>query len=514
MQPQRRKILIIEDNAADREVYKRCLWQASADRFEFAEAESAQTGIDMARSWIPDCLLLDLNLPDMDGFDVLTTLKETSQGIPCATVILTAFGAESTAIKALQAGAMDYLPKEQVTAYSLPHIVRNAMERFRMQQRIEEQAAALEQSGQRYQLLLEAMPQMVWTANAEGRVEYANRRLLDYAGVRVEDTASLKFDQFVHPEDQEQTIHSWQRAMESGAPFESEHRLRQATDGTYRWHLVRAVPMRGAAGQVTNWLGTCTEIENQKQAERAIFEGQKLECIGRLAGGLAHDFNNLLVTILCGACSAMEDLPSAHPAQEMLQWVLQAGERAAEITRQMLAYAGKGNFSVARADFSELVHDAIAQASVPKTIQVEFDRARQLPAVETDCDQLRKVIVDVVRNAVEAIEEGASGTISVRTAAVELGEESARREFGTARIGPGKYLALEVGDTGCGIDEKTQEKIFDPFFTTKFAGRGLGLAAARGFIRSNGGDVQVNSAPGKGTRLRILLPAAQDGRTA
>jgi len=159
------KILIIEDNAIDREVYKRCFWESKWG-FEFAEADCAVAGMEMAAAWRPDCALVDVNLPDMDGIEALTRLRGNLGRIPFATVVLTAYSEESTAVRAMKAGAMDYLPKGQVNADTLPHVVKNAIERFLMQQRIEEQRSALEKGGQRYQVLLEAMPQMVWTANA------------------------------------------------------------------------------------------------------------------------------------------------------------------------------------------------------------------------------------------------------------------------------------------------------------------------------------------------------------
>lgn len=196
----------------------------------------------------------------------------------------------------------------------------------------------------------------------------------------------------------------------------------------------------------------------------------------------------------------------------MLRGVVQAGERAAELTRKMLAYAGKGAFYVERTDLAELVRETCMalKASIPMTIRFEFRGGCNLPPVETDAAQLRQAVVDLVRNAVEAIGDS-PGTISVRTAAVEVSEEAARKNgFASAEIGAGRYVALEVCDDGCGMDEYTRKKAFDPFFTTKFTGRGLSLAAVHGFVRSNGGGVQVDSAQGQGARFRILLPAVPE----
>ncbi len=504
------RILIIDDNVIDRDIYKRCFRESAANEFEFAEADCAQMGIEMARAWRPDCALLDVNLPDMDGIEALNHLGGGSGRIPFAAVVLTAFSAEAVAVRAIRAGAMDYLPKAQVSAGTLPRAVQNAIERFHLQERIEEQRHALEKSVDRYRVLVEAIPQMVWMVNSEGVLEYANRRWLEYIGLTLADGAVLEWDGLVHTDDRAETMRAWDQAKREGTIFEIEHRLRRAADGGYRWHLVRAIPTRGSAGEITNWFGTCTEIEDQRQAGIANLEKQKFESLGRMAGGLAHDFNNLLVTILCGASYAMERLPARHPSVELMQGVIQAGEHAAEITRKMLAYAGKSNIRSEEANLGELVEAAIPLAAVPKTIRVEFKSEGRIPPVETDTELLRQTVIDLIRNAVEAIGEGRTGVISVRITPLELKGIGAAKDPGAAGGHAGRYASIEVRDTGCGMDVETQRNMFDPFFTTKFPGRGLGLAAVRGFVESSGGSVQVESAPGKGTRLQLLLPAVSE----
>ena len=501
------RILIIEDDRTDREIYKRCLRLSAPWRFEFAESDSAVAGIEMAKTWRPDCILLDYNLPDQDGLEVLNLLKRQSGQFPCAVVMLTAFGGEELAVKAMKAGVMEYIPKGRVDADNLPHAIINAVEKFQLQARIEEQRTALERSDRRNRLLLEAIPQMVWMANAGGELAFANRRWLEYAGLNLDQATRLGWEELLHPADRERTWRTWSEAERTGSVFEIEHRLRKSSDGSYRWHLVRAVPMKNESDEVTNWFGTCTDIEDQKQAEDAVHQRQKFESIGRLAGGVAHDFNNLLVSILGGASIAMDSLPPSHPAQRMLEGVVSAGERAAQLTRRMLAYAGKANLFVEPVDLGQLLETTCEQmrSSLPASVHLELQTGAYIPPVETDLAQLRQVLADLVTNAVEAIGENGPGTVVVRTDVVDLDGESdglATQQAASSRI------AVEVQDTGCGMDEETQKKIFDPFFTTKSTGRGLGLAAVQGFVRSNGGSIEVSSMPGKGTRLRLLLPTA------
>jgi PAS domain S-box-containing protein len=508
------RVLIVDDDPLDRRLCRQCLQQSPVWEFEFAEAASATTGVELANAWRPDCTLLDFNLPDMDGIEVLGRLGREPEGFPCATVMLTAYGGEELAVRAMKAGASDYLPKGRLSVGTLPHAVVNAIQRFRMQRQIERQQSELAISERRYQILLEAIPQMVWSVGADGRVEYANRRWFEYTGLTVQEAeaAHLGWDSILHPEDRERTWKAWNQARDSGSVFEIEHRIKRASDGSYRWHLVRAVPLRTNAGEIANWLGTSTEIEDQKQAGNAVFEEQKFKGIGQLAGGVAHDFNNLLVCILGGASCAMQSLPTAHPAQEMLRDVVQAGERLAELTRRMLAYAGKAMFRVEPANVDQLIRGACEsiRPSIPETIRLEIQSGPELPPVKTDSEHMRQAIVDLVLNAVEAIGTGSPGRISIHTEVVEISGESTQ----TWGLGPaaavGRYVALEVRDNGCGMDEVTLNKIFDPFFTTKFLGRGLGLAAVHGFVRSTGGGVQVDSQPGRGSAFRVLLPVAAE----
>ncbi len=498
------RIAIIEDDRLDREIYKRCLQHAAPCQFIFAESASAAGGIELSRSWAPDCILLDFNLPDMDGLEVMLQLRGEDDRLPCAIVMLTACGGTELAVNAMKTGAMDYLPKGQVSAEVLAHTVRNAIERFRMSRRVEDHKATLESSVQECQILLGAIPQMVWMANGEGRVEYANGRWFEYTGHGMEEGSTLGYD-LLHPEDRERTFAAWAQAGETGSVFEIEHRLKRASDGAFRWHLMRAAPVRDGGGRITRWFGTCTEIESHKQAEAVHLQNEKLQSIGRLAGGIAHEFNNLLVVVLGGASQALDGLPPSHESREILQHVVQAGERAAELTRKLLAYAGKANMYREPTDLNKVVREACKSlgASVPEAIRLNILAERDLPPVATDSRQMRQVVLDLLTNAVEAIREDTGGTISVRTARTEVDEGA------MPSVRPGSYVELEVLDTGCGMTEETQKRIFDPFFSTKFTGRGLGLAAVHGFVRSSGGGVQVESEPGRGTRFRILLPAMQ-----
>jgi signal transduction histidine kinase len=249
--------------------------------------------------------------------------------------------------------------------------------------------------------------------------------------------------------------------------------------------------------------------EERQKVQVKLLHAQKLESLGVLSGGVAHDFNNLLVGILGNAGLALQELADDSPVRQTIRDIEASALRAAELTRQLLAYAGKGQFVVQPVRVAQLVEEMgnLLGSAVHKAARLVFDFGDGVPLVEADPIQLRQVVMNLVTNAAEAIGVG-SGTITVRT-----GQMAATREYlADAQLGPGlaegAYAFVEVEDDGHGMHPATLARIFDPFFTTKFTGRGLGLAAVLGIVRSHRGAIKVTSAPGRGTRVRVLLPPA------
>jgi CheY-like chemotaxis protein len=228
---------------------------------------------------------------------------------------------------------------------------------------------------------------------------------------------------------------------------------------------------------------------------------------------VAHDFNNLLTGILANASLAVETLPADSPAQRMLHDVVDASDRAAHLTKQLLAYAGKGRFVVEALDLSSLVRDInhLIQSSIPKNALVQLNLEPRLPYIEGDAAQIQQLVMNLVINAAEAIPEGRQGNVLVTTRVQEVDENYIVQTLSPGEIVPGEYVSLEVHDTGAGMDQATLQRIFDPFFTTKFTGRGLGLAAALGIVRGHRGALKVYSTPGRGSTFKILLPAIEGG---
>jgi PAS domain S-box-containing protein len=250
------------------------------------------------------------------------------------------------------------------------------------------------------------------------------------------------------------------------------------------------------------------DITERKRFNDRLQQTQKLESLGVLAGGIAHDFNNLLTGIMGNSSIVLDDLPSSSPVRENLEAVLKASERAALLTRQLLAYAGKGRFVVEHLNLSDLVREItnLLQTSIPRTVELQLHLKNDLPSIEGDAAQIQQLIMNLVINAAEAVEEGKTETVLIVTRLEQVTQSDINQMISPNGALPGHYVTLEVRDSGCGMDGVTLSRIFDPFFTTKFTGRGLGLAAVLGMVRGHKGALQVESAPGKGSSFKVLFP--------
>lgn len=284
--------------------------------------------------------------------------------------------------------------------------------------------------------------------------------------------------------------------------------------GKSGWTSGQFSPLRNALGEIVGIIGTVRDItarkkeeEQRRQFDLEMQHTQKMESLGVLAGGLAHDFNNLLTGVLGNACLALKEVPSGSALFDLIKDIETAAHRAADLTKQMLAYAGKGRVVVQAVHLSQVVEEmaALLHSVISKKAALQFDFAADLPAIEADITQIRQIVMNLIINASEAL-DGASGDIRLRTRMVQLDSQS-EAPFLPANLPSGKYVSLEVSDTGVGMDEATKAKIFEPFFTTKVTGRGLGLSAVLGIVRGHRGGIRVSSEIGRGTTILVLLPA-------
>ena len=244
----------------------------------------------------------------------------------------------------------------------------------------------------------------------------------------------------------------------------------------------------------------------RRKIEQQMLHAQKLESLGIMAGGVAHDFNNIL-TAIQGYTQLAASLPDGDPrVPEFLAHIDQAGDRAGALCNQLLAYSGKGQFVVEPVDLSNLIREteSLLRVSIPKVVRVELDLADELPAIEADATQLRQVVMNLVTNGIEA-HGGNEGVLAIKTGLLRASASLLKQNVAGNECAAGDYVYVRVTDTGCGMEPSTLEKVFDPFFTTKSTGRGLGMAAVLGVIRSHGGAVFCETEKGLGTSFTVAF---------
>jgi two-component system cell cycle sensor histidine kinase/response regulator CckA len=382
--------------------------------------------------------------------------------------------------------------------------------------------AALIEVGQRLRLLLEQVPNLaVQEYGGDGIVTYWNEASERIYGYTAREAVGRNLVDLIIPPDMKLAARAAIADMvKSGVPLPAAELVLVRKDGSpvpvYSSHAV--VTMPGCAPVLFCLDIDLTERKREEEErirmERQMLHAQRLESLGLLAGGIAHDFNNLLTAILGNVDLALQDAPADAPFRNCLEDAILAVRRASDLTRQMLAYSGKGRFIMQDVSLSVLVEEnaKILQAAVDKSVELRLDLDHALPLVHADPGQLQQVVMNLLLNASESL-NGQPGVVRVSTGVQHFTAEELRSSRIEEKPEAGRYVYLRVTDTGCGIDDNGQRHMFDPFFTTKRAGRGLGLPAVLGIVRGHHGAILLDSRVGAGTRFTALFPivAPSDG---
>ena len=391
-------------------------------------------------------------------------------------------------------------------------ILSAALERRRMEERLKGSEA-------RYRFLADNALDFISLHDTDGKYLYASPAAYRMLGYRPEEMVGCAGEAFLPPEDQEKMSGTNRRLAAGEVPAVTmQHRIRRK-DGGFTEVETGCSAVPGSRGDALHILRVTRDITERKMMESRLFESQKLETIGMLAGGVAHEFNNLLVGITGTAEMLSLLLAGNDEAAGYLAVIDRMGSRAAELTRQLLAYAGQGKERPETVSINRIVRENIPvlKTTLPPSLEVRLELAGEDPAILADALQMKQVVMSLCLNAAEAMPDG--GVLTLRTREEESspdgsppagvsGGEGTERTIGSGILPPGKKLVFEVSDTGCGMDADTVSRIFEPFFSTKFIGRGMGLAAVRGIVESHDGSIRVTSEVGKGTTFSLSFPAA------
>ena len=363
-----------------------------------------------------------------------------------------------------------------------------------------------------YETLVNALPDGVILTDLNGRVMYASKRALSLYGLsRLESLAGRSIMDFVAEESYEKAMADYRQLVERGGVMTQQYALLRSDGSSFHAEVFASLIADGA-GQVKGTLYVAHDIterrrdhEERKRLEQQIIQAQKMEAIGKLAGGVAHDFNNILMGIQGNASLMLMDVSPAHPYHQRLSRIEEHVARGTRLTRQLLGFARSGKYEVKTLAVNDLIRKS-AQIFVEtrKEIEAEFELQLDVCPVEADAGQIEQVLLNLFINAAQAMPQG--GFLHIKTENIELPERDVR----LFKMQPGRYVKISVTDTGDGMDRDMLDKIFEPFFTTKAAkgGTGLGLASAYGIIRNHGGHIEAESEIGHGSTFSLYLPAS------
>ena len=527
-----RRILYVEQDEADIDLTRTAL-AATARHLSLEIVRFSREALRRLEADPFDLVVADLRLPDMSGLDLLREARQRGLKVPF--IVITGKGDEGAALAALKLGAYDYIVKRENHLTQLPYAIDNAIDRSqlveanrRLQAELAERARAQAENarlvqevmGQRQRLdeIVASVPGLVWEMwghpdAAEQRMAFMSGHVEPMLGYTVQQCLLTPdfLPSIIHPDDRARTATETAASFSSGNGGISQFRL-IARNGRIVWVEGRTTVIKNAGGRPVGMRGVMMDITAGKEADRAkadleeeLRQAQKIESIGRLAGGIAHDFNNLLTAINGYADLMLEELPVDDRWRVGITEIRQAGERAAELTSQLLAFSRRQLLQPRVLDLNALVADStkMLKRLLGEDIDLITVLDPQLGHVTADAGQVHQIVLNLALNARDAMPQG--GRLIIESQNVIFAEDSSQMHVSVV---PGAYVMLAISDNGCGMDQETLSHIFEPFFTTKeqTKGTGLGLATVYGIVKQSGGSIFVYSEPGNGATFKIYLP--------
>jgi DNA-binding response OmpR family regulator len=468
-------VLNVDDDEASRDAITRELQRSG---YDVIEASTGGEALRLIHEKSLELILLDVRLPDTNGFEVCRQIREDPETAGLPILLLSSSYLDShSKVMGLDGGADAYLT-EPAEPQVLLATIRALLRLKRAEQAVRDKAL-------QWRTTFNAIQDGVALLNRDGGVMQSN----------------AAFDSTPEPIGQ-QISTGFNRLLSTAKRQTMEQSLGSKV------LTITLDPVLSDAGEISGAVCIVADVTEKKRFEQQLQHTQKLESIGVLAGGIAHDFNNLLTGILGNAGLLLSDLRPGSPERDLALQIFEASESAASLTRQILAYSGKGRFVMESVDLSAVANDSrnLVRRFIPKGVELVYELAKDLPLIDADPAQMQQATMNLIINAAESFGEAGSGQVRIKTESRTV--ERSFFQSGDPDVEPGTFVSLAVSDNGSGIDEVTQQRIFEPFFTTKFIGRGLGLSAIHGILRGHRGLLRLRSQPGAGTTFELYFPAA------
>jgi signal transduction histidine kinase/two-component SAPR family response regulator len=504
------RVLLVEDDPGDARLIQAMLPETDAAKFEFTRTASLSEAITSLNHAPADIVLLDLDLPDSKGLETVDSLCRVAPDVPV--VVLTGYADENTKVAAVLNGVQDFLIKDCTPADMLSRVLCHAVERQRAEGRLRESEHFLRAT-------LEALPFLIAILDDSGTVLMANHAWRNFAAsgnssgiVAAEGENYLDADSISRGEKSASFsafMANLQAVMENRQCF-LDLEFSCHYGGEQHWFNGRATPFK--SGDERKVIVSFDDITERKKTERALHayqerirQAQKMEAVGRLAGGVAHDFNNLLIPVIGYSELLLENFRSNDTARRSLEEIIKAGNSAKALVHQLLAFGRKQPLDIKVLQINEVIKNlkGLLQRTIREDVQFRMVLAPDLPCIKGDAGQLEQILINLAVNAQDAMPGG--GMLTIETADAIIGEAFTAGYRGAT---PGRYVMMAVSDNGHGMTPEIQAQIFEPFFTTKERdkGTGLGLSTVYGIVKQHGGNICVYSEPDKGTTFKIYLP--------